>query len=104
MSTPKPGFKTRYYARCLNIEAHRRDDLYLTTFQLIKEYSAHQDLDQFADSILCVTQLSNEVHFIYVSFDAILKKEYKSPIGARSVLSVTLKDSLQKRLQQKKEE
>jgi hypothetical protein len=100
MSAPKPGFKTKWYASGLNIDAKRRDDLYAQTFYLIKDYSIHQDIDQLADAILGVTRAPNEVHFIYASFDAILKKEYGSPIGARSVLSITLKSALQTKLQQ----
>ena len=71
----------------------------MQAFQLTKDYSTHQDIDQLADNILATTRFSNEIHFIYVSFEAILKKEFRAPIGARSVLSITLKNSLQTKLQ-----
>jgi len=97
MNTPKPGFKTRFMAWGLQLEASRRDALYARTSLLVKDYSQHRDINRLADDILAVTLSPHEVEFMYKAFDGILKKEYGCNIRARSVLSMGLKEALRAR-------
>jgi len=92
MNTPKPGFKTRFMAWGLQLEASRRDALYARTSLLVKDYSQHRDINRLA-----VTLAPHEVEFMYKAFDGILKKEYGCNIRARSVLSMGLKEALRAR-------
>ena len=85
-----PGFELKLIARGFEITTARRENLYELTYELVKMFSEHKDLDRLAEDMIILTKDGDELQFMCFSFDAVLKKYYKSPSSARSVLFTSL--------------
>jgi hypothetical protein len=80
-------FRIRMYARELGIIAARRDELVNIIDELLTRFSQEQDQEWLANEIISTCRSWEEVRFLCLTLNVLMKKRFGAPFRSRAVIS-----------------